>query len=133
MNNNDDALTAMINTMDRALAYGVNETNNIAFAAYDHTAIDHSEGTVWLGDDRLVRIDRIRLLTDPGCPVYDISYCYGTLRDGRHVRVDLGTHQIPRARKGASLKYQLIQLARAAGVNAKTLGMLDDSTISLLR
>lgn len=124
-----DDLTRMTDAMDRALRYGVNETNNIAFAAYDHTSVDYTEGDVPLSDRDLVKIDRIRLLTDPGLPFYDVSYVYGTLRDGRHVRVDLGSHQLPR--KG--LKGELIRLAKQANRYAKGLGMLDDSTISILR
>lgn len=125
---NDD-LTKMTDAMDRALRYGVQETNNIAFAAYDSSGVDHSAGTFSLGDRDLVKIDRIRLLTDPGFPYYDVSYVYGTLRDGRHVRVDLGSHQLPKR----GLKGELIRLAKQANRYAKGLGMLDDSTISILR
>ena len=119
--------------------YRVREANNIAGADYDHTAVDYSVGNVPLADPDLVRIDRIRLLTDPGLPFYDLSYCWGTLRDGRHVRVDLGRYQFARrprgtAQKGshASLRGQLVQCAKDAGRHAKQLGMLDDDTISIL-
>lgn len=114
--------------------YGVREANNIADAAYTSSDVDYSEGNVPLSDPELVSIDRIRLLTEPGFPLYDLSYCWGTLRDGRHVRVDLGRYQFARARggQGKSLKGQLIECAREAGVNAKALGMLSDSTISIL-
>jgi hypothetical protein len=114
--------------------YGVREANNIAEADYDHTAVDYSY-KVDLSDERLVRIDRIRLLTEPGFPMYDLSYCWGTLDDGRHVPVDLGRYQFtrrPRGGKGPSLHAQLVDCAKAAGRHAKRLGMLDDSTISIL-
>lgn len=112
---------------DIAARYGVEEQNNIADAAYNHTAVDYSE-QVRLGDERLVRIDRIRLLTEPGYPMFDLSYCYGTLTDGRHVRVDLGAHQFPR--KG--LKPALVECARKAKVHAHGLHMLDADVISIL-
>lgn len=107
--------------------YNVNETNNIADASYNHTSVDYSRYTR-LGDPELVRIDRVRLLTDPGCPVMDVSYVYGTLRNGTHVRVDIGASQISRQYKGA-----LIALAKQAGVYAKGLHMLDNDVISILR
>jgi hypothetical protein len=117
--------------------YGDREANNIASADYDHTAVDYDYGTVDLSDPELIRIDRIRLLTDPGLPFYDLSYCWGTMKDGRHVRVDLGRYQFARprgAKKGAhvSLRGQLVDCAKRAGRHAKRLGMLDDDTISIL-
>jgi hypothetical protein len=110
----------------RSARHLADETNSIFEADYDHSAVDYSE-YVPLDDPRLVRIDRLRLLTDRGIPFYDISYCWGTIRDGRHVRVTLDDHQLPKP----NYKGRLIELARAAGVNAKRLGLLDN--ISILR
>src|SRR4051794_9789858 len=106
--------------------YGVREDNNIADAAYTAKDVDYSEGNVPLSDPDLVRVDRIRLLTDRDCPFYDLSYCWGTLRDGRHVRVDLGKSQFARSRggQGKSIKQQLVECARAAGRHAHGLHML---------
>jgi hypothetical protein len=123
-----------MNDIDRSIRaaqdYGVREDQPIWMADYDHRQVDYDEGLVHLSDPRLVQVDRIRLLTDPGCPFYDISYVWGTLKDGRHVRVDLGTHQLHKGAPG--LKSQLVDLAREAGVFAKGLGMLDFDTISIL-
>lgn len=113
---------------DLAARYGVREDNNISTAAYDHSSVDYTVGDVPLSEPELVRIDRIRLLTERGYPLFDVSYVYGTLRDGRHVRVDLGNHQLPR--KG--LKRELVRLAQEAGRYAKGMGMLDDGNISIL-
>lgn len=125
--------TATINDRADARAYyGVRESNPIETASYTHESVDYSDRDVELSDPRLVRIDRIRLLTEPGYPYYDVSYVYGTMDDGRHVRVDLGTHRIPRARPGRSLNGSLIELAREAGRFAKGLGMLDYGVVSLL-
>lgn len=121
-------LDAMIAAADRALAYGVNETNNIAFAAYNHNHIDYDE-YVTLGDPRLKSIDRLRLLTEPGFPFYDISYCYGTLKDGRHVRLSGCPQHISKRRP----KADLIAWAREEGAYAKGLGLLDENNWSVLR
>lgn len=119
--------------MNEYTKYGVREDNNIADAAYDSSALAPGV-TVDLSDPDLVRIDRIRLLTERGFPAFDLSYCYGTLRDGRHVRVDLGRYQFARARggQGKSLKAQLVDCARAAGRHAHGLHMLDADVISIL-
>ena len=122
----NDTLARMNRAADIAIRYGVSETNNIAFADYDHTAI---EDDVYLDDPRLVRIDRLRLLTEPGYPYYDVSYCYGTLADGRHVRVQLDEHRLSRR----NIKGDLIAMAKRAGRYAKGLGLLDDNNWSILR
>ena len=108
--------------------YGVREDNPILDAAYTSDEVDYSAGQIALSDPRLGRVDRIRLLTEPGCPFFDLSYAWGTLKDGRHVQVNLGEYSFPR--KG--LKGELIRLAREAGRYAKGLGMLDDHTLSIL-
>lgn len=89
--------------------------------------IDHKI-SVDLDDPRLGRITRLRLVTDSGFPFYDVSYCYGTLKDGTHVRVSLPVFQFPR--KG--LTGALIEMCREAHVYAKGLGLLDGDVISTL-
>lgn len=103
------------------------ETNNIADSPVTHREVDHSI-TLALGDPDLARIVRLRLITDPGFPVWDISYCYGQTKSGALVRVDLGVYQLPKG----NIKGSLIAAARAAGVNAKALNLLDDAVISKL-
>jgi hypothetical protein len=131
MNTMTDAINseaqAMMAAADRALAYGVNETNNIAFSEVSHKDIDHSV-TLQLGDPNLARIVRLRLLSDPGFPFWDISYCYGQTKAGALVRVNLGTSQLTKR----NMKGDLINLAKAAGVYAKGLNLLNDDIISKL-
>lgn len=81
-----------------------------------------------LTDKRLARITRLRLLTDPGYPMYDLSYCYGELKDGTPVRVHLPWWQFSRK----NLKGDLIAMCREANVYAKGLGMLDSDVLSFL-
>lgn len=42
-----------------------------------------------------LKITRLRLLSDPGFPAWDVSYCHGIL-DGRHVDVELPFSQLPK-------------------------------------
>lgn len=47
-------------------------------------------------------ITRLRLLSDPGFPVWDVSYCHGML-NGRHVDVILPFSQLPKFKMKAAL------------------------------
>lgn len=89
-------------------------------------AVDRSL-EVALDDPRLGRITRLRLLTDPGCPFWDLSYCHGELKDGTPVRVRLARSQFSRR----NLKGELLELCREAGVYGKGLGIFD--ALSTLR
>jgi hypothetical protein len=125
-NHNDDLLAAANRSMDLAVRYGVNETNPLWASEVTHETIkDH----VSLGDKRLERITRLRLLTDPGCPFFDISYVYGVLKDGTHVRIDGAPSSVGRR----TIKRDLISWAKEEGAYAKGLGLLDDSNWSILR
>lgn len=102
------------------------ETNPIT---QEHREIrDAIAKTVDLADRDLVRITRLRLVTDPGFPFYDLSYCYGELRDGTAVRVRLPEWQFPRR----GLTRALVAMCQAEGRYAKGLGLLDGDVISLL-
>lgn len=66
---------------------------------------------------------RLRLLSDPGYPEWDVKYCYGRLDTGELVRVDLPFSQL---KKHLPLKEQIVRFASADGVFAKKLGILDN-------
>lgn len=119
---------------DRAISYGAQATNPLS--ADDIRAreeIDYSKPPTVLGDPELAKITRLRLVSDYDFPWWDVSYCYGELRDGTPVQVDLGAYQIRKGGRGAVDKGYLIELAKRAGVFAKGLGLLDDATISTLQ
>ena len=84
--------------------------------------LDSLEGSVDWDDKDLVKITRLRLLSDPGYPAWDVSYCFGQLRDGTNVRVSLPFSQLPKRNViGAILKY-----AKRDKVYAKGLGIFDN-------
>lgn len=73
--------------------YGVQETNPVS-KQFQSAAkeVDHSKRYCWTEVDEIVRL---RLLSDPGFPVWDVSYCYG-MKDGKMVRVSLPFDQLPK-------------------------------------
>jgi hypothetical protein len=69
-----------------------------------------------------LKITRLRLVSDPGFPVWDVSYCHGVMPDGRHVQVDLPFSQVPKRDRAKFLVREAIR----AGVYAKGIGILDN-------
>ena len=71
----------------------------------------------------------LRLLSDPGFPYWDVSYCVGYLGKGfdYKVRVSLPFGQIPKGtdKNRVSTKMWLVEEARNHGVYAKGIGLLD--------
>jgi hypothetical protein len=99
--------------------YGVVETNTISSSDLDaRDRIDYSKRYP-LADKRVARITRLRLLTEPGTPVLDLSYCYGELADGTPVLVDLPRHQFTKA----LWKSQMIDMFKGAGRYALGMGI----------
>lgn len=99
------------------------ETFNISdFTGNLPEFLDSLQGSVDWTDKNLVQITRLRLLSDAGFPAWDVSYCYGKLRDGSNVRVCLPFSQLPkRAVVSTILKY-----AKRDKVYAKGLGIFDN-------
>lgn len=86
---------------------------------------DRSTRVYW-NDPQLARITRLRLLSDPGHPVWDVSYCHGKLKDGTACTVELPFDVVPKGKVSA----YIVQEAKKDGVYAKRLGIL--SAISTL-
>lgn len=68
-----------------------------------------------------LQICRFRLLSDPGYPFMDVSYCWGFVRD-EPVAVELPFSSLPKT----AWKTTLVEYAKKAGVNARRLGMFDN-------
>ena len=81
-----------------------------------------------LEDKRLGRITRLRLVTDRDVPFWDLSYCYGTLKNGEAVRVRLPQSQFPRQ----GLNQSLVEMCKSVGAYGKGLGIFDPEVISKL-
>lgn len=108
--------------------YGAIETNGLPPGGQQEL-LDSLRGEVYWSDPTLDRIFRLRLLTDPGFPMYDVSYCYGTLKNGDNVRVRLPFYQLNKR----TWKSQIIEHAKRDGVFAKSLRIFDEDVVSILR
>ena len=128
MTDTNDLLAAANRSMDLAVRYGVDETNPLWMSEATHENVNYDIHT-WLGDPNIKRVVRLRLLTEPGYPYYDISYCYVQMKDGQYAR--LGGY-IPTLSK-RFIKRDLIAWAKEEGVFAKGLGLLDEDNWSILR
>ena len=102
--------------------YGVNETNPITQEIKDISdAIDYSVGYTGWSDPDLAKIVRLRLLSDRGHPFWDVSYCYGQLKDGTFVNVALPFQNLPKR----NMSGAIIDYAKEDGIFAKSLGVFD--------
>ena len=97
------------------------ETNGLVDGTAYH-AIDRSAIVSW-DDPRLARITRLRLLSDPGFPMWDVSYCHGELKDGTACRVALPFDQLPKGKGG--IQKAIIAHAKRDNIYAKGLGIFD--------
>ena len=98
---------------------GAWQTNPLP-AGYHDRITNRIKRTVGLTEPGL-KIVRLRLLSDPGLPLWYISYCHGMVGD-EPVRVDLGIDQIPKR----VVCKTLVALAKMKGVYGKGMGLLDN-------
>jgi hypothetical protein len=75
--------------------------------------------TVYWTEPRL-KVTRLRLVSDPGYPFWDVSYCHGEI-DGKPVRVELPFSDLPK--KG--MMGIIVRHAKRDGIHAKNMGLLD--------
>lgn len=116
----------MIETIPVRNLYGAIETNGLP-AGGQQALLATLTGTVDWTDRNLKKIFRLRFLTDPGFPCYDVSYCYGTLKNGDNVRVRLPFYQLNKR----TWKSEIIEHGKREGVFAKGLGIFDPDTVSI--
>lgn len=95
-----------------------NETNGLVNGRAYHDQFSHDVRVDWTEPG--LRITRLRLLSDPGFPYWDVSYCHGELRDGTKVHVALPFSQLPKR-----YAAELIKELNTAGLNGKRLGIWD--------
>ena len=93
----------------------VGESNGLVNGGAYHSARHDQEGGVktvcWTTEG--LEITRLRLLSDPGFPVFDVSYVHGIL-NGKHVNVRVPFSQLPKYGKGG-MKTALYTEAKLTG------------------
>lgn len=99
--------------------YGTHETNGLENGPEYHKT--ERVDVDWT-DKRLKTITRLRIVSDPGFPVWDVTYCHGELQDGTPCAVQLPFSQLPKK----NLTGFIIEAAKKDGVFAKGLGILDN-------
>jgi len=112
--------------IDYRTRYGAKETNGLEAGEQTAWLDAIQEGgnqTVYWSDPQLKKVTRLRLLSDPGFPFWDVSYCYGELKDGSACRVSLPFHQLPKGKGG--INRAIIDAAKRDGVYAKGLGIFE--------
>lgn len=122
-----------MDTHQIAEKYGLNlqENTSIEDICAEHGCKDMYElcqkigdGVKW-NDPNLKKVIRFRLLSDPSFPMWDVSYCYGEMKDGTLVRVILPFHQLPKF----GWKKFVVEAAKKDGIFAKGLGILDNASL----
>lgn len=118
---NQNGATEMINTPYNG------ETNGLLNPSAYHA--ESCVDTVYWTEPGL-KIIRLRLISDPGFPVWDVSYCDGRLPSGEKVNVELPFFQLPKGKGG--INKALIAYAKKDGLFAKGLGLFDGVISTLI-
>ena len=114
----------MVDVIDRNI-YGTVETNGLVNgAAYHENRRDAI--TVYWNDPDLVKITRLRLISDPGFPFWDVSYAHGVMKNGDAADVQLPFSQLSKRQ----MWKEIYEAGTADGVYVKRI--LDASAISKL-
>lgn len=121
--------------VDFRTKYGSTETNGLVNGHEYHAQVDYSPGARYSLKqvaEEGGKITRLRILTEkvPMAGVFcDISYINATLPDGKIVAVD---HPLNNMMPKKELMGELIKWAKAQGVFAKSVGLLDKGNWSEL-
>lgn len=107
-----------MNTVDRNI-YGSVETAGLVNGPEYHAQVDRSVRVDW--NTPGLRVTRLRLVSDPGFPFWDVSYCHGEL-GGKIVQVGLPFSQLPKR----GIRQEIVKWAQREVVYAKGLGILDN-------
>ena len=114
----------------RAARYGVRMAESLSTdeIAALRESVDHSVMVAWT-DPELVKILRLRLIgySRRDYPWWDVSYCYGQLRDGTRCLVRLPFNRLDHPWQKAIIRY-----AQKDGVYLKRMGVFDGDTVSQL-
>jgi hypothetical protein len=112
-------------------SHSPSETNNLRDVGMADWLPAGARTVDWT-DIKLYKIKRIRFLSEPGFPCWDLSYCWGEMNNGERVRVRCTPlNQLKKGQK-YGIKGAIVIAARAANLNAKRLGLFDPEVISTL-
>lgn len=98
--------------------YGTIEVAPLSNGQSYHDAYRNAETVSWKTPG--VKVTRLRLLSDPGYPYWDVSYVHGEL-NGKPVIVDVPFSQL--SKRGMS--REIVEYAKKDGVFARGIGILD--------
>jgi hypothetical protein len=110
-------MTKATETIDRNI-YGTEETNGLVDGHGYHKRYSNAETVYWASKG--LTITRLRLLSDRGNSMWDVSYCHGLLM-GKPVLVRLPFHQLPKR----GLTKAIIEYGIREGVYVKGTGILE--------
>lgn len=109
----------MVHLVDRP---AIGEFNGLSDGIAYHNARPRDARRVCWTTPHL-RVTRLRLLSDPGFPAWDVSYCHGTIvTTGEQVDVELPFDQLPKRRMRAAI----VAAAIRDNVYARGLGILEN-------
>ena len=106
------------NTVPYRNIYGARESNGLENGIEYHQQYRNARKVPWTEPG--LKITRLRLLSDPGYPAWDVSYCHGQIGDEK-VCVELPFDQLPKKRMLAAI----VTHAKHDGVNARNMGVFD--------
>ena len=103
------------------IAPRVNEVNGLENPTSYHENVTHKIKREVPWTTKGLRITRLRLISDPGFPEWDVSYCHGFIGD-EPVWVILPFGQLPK--RGVS--RAIVEHAKRDGVYARGIGILEN-------
>lgn len=106
--------------------YGARETGGLQNGQDYHREFAGAREVNWTTPG--LRITRLRMVSDPGFPLWDITYCHGAIGD-EPVVVRLPFDQLPKR----GMFAEVVRHAKRDGVFAARLGLLDKGTYSTLQ
>jgi|WetSurSiteA1Bulk_404760.scaffolds.fasta_scaffold25963_2 hypothetical protein len=96
------------------------ETNGLVDPEAYHASVTHKieRSVPWTAKG--LRVTRLRLVSDPGFPCWDVSYCHGRIGD-EPVNVELPFNQLPKHR----IAETILKWAKKDGVFATGIGVFN--------
>lgn len=99
--------------------YGVRQTNGMTHPGeFDAWRKGNVRTVGW--EAKGLTITRLRLLSDPGFPWWDVSYCYGMIGN-EPVRVGLPFSQLPKR----GMRKAIVEYAKRENIFIKATGIFD--------